>query len=120
MAYNPIRCHICKVLRCKTVNCIEKEPVFKRIDGQVQQPSSLRMIRLGASQVGIYYCDSCAGLEWNQSSDRKLPGGRGIPMGMKLGRPGSGVTQPINSGIDITHNSYQRRIRKLQAKVLSN
>ena len=33
---------------------------------------------------------------------------------MKLGRPGSGVTQPINSGIDIKHNSYQRRIRKLQ------
>ena len=40
-------------------------------------------------------------------------------MGMKFGRPGGGVTEPINSGVDIKHNSYQRRIRKLQAKVIS-
>ena len=41
-------------------------------------------------------------------------------MGMNLGRPGGGVTESINSGVDIKHNSYARRIRKLQAKVLSN
>ena len=119
MPYNPIRCYLCNVIRCKTIDCLEKEPVFKRINGEVRQSSSQRITRLAASQAGIYYCDSCAGLGWNQSSDRILPAGRGVHMGMKFGRPGGGVTEPINSGVDIKHNSYQRRIRKLQSKVIS-
>ena len=119
MAYNPIRCYLCNVERCKTLECTEKQPIFNQINGIVRQSSSQRMTRLGASQVGSYYCDKCASLEWNQSSDRQYPSGTGVRMGMKFGRPGSGVSEPIESGVDIKHGSYQRRIRKLQSKVLS-
>ena len=121
MAYNPIRCYLCNVLRCGSANCTEKDPVFNQINGQVRQSSSQRIIKLGAKNVGLHnYCVKCSSLLWNQSSDRYLSSGRGVQMSLKRGRPGGGVTQPINGGVDIKHNSYDRRIRKLQAKVLSN
>ena len=120
MAYNPIRCYLCNVERCKTENCVEKKTIFNQINGEVRQSSSQRLTRLGASQVGRYYCDKCAALEWNQSSDRPYATGQGIRMGMKFGRPGSGVTEPVGGGVDVKHGSYQRRIRKLQSKVLSS
>ena len=120
MAYNSTTCYICNVQKCKTTNCVEKKYVFKQINGEVRQSSSQRLIGLGASQVGRYYCDKCASLEWKQSSDREYAAGSGIHMGMKLGRPGSGVTDPTGGGVDVKHGSYQRRLRKLQAKVLSS
>ena len=120
MAYNEITCYLCNVERCKSNNCVEKDPIFKQINGEVRQSSSQRLTRLGASQVGRYYCDNCATLEWNQSSDRPYAMGSGIRMGMKFGRPGSGVTEPVSGGVDVKHGSYQRRLRKLQAKVLSS
>lgn len=119
MAYYPIRCYLCNVERCRTVGCVEKQPIFSQINGDVRQSSSQRMTRLGASHVGIYYCNTCTSLNWNQSSDRLQPSGLGVRMNMKFGRPGSGVTEPKGSGVDIKHGSYQRRIRKLQSKVLS-
>ena len=33
MAYNRIRCYLCNVIRCKTIDCLEKEAVFKSING---------------------------------------------------------------------------------------
>jgi|TARA_B110000467_G_C18288885_1_gene463474 hypothetical protein len=118
MAYNPIRCYLCNVQTCKTANCVEKQPIFKQINGEVRQSSSQRLTRLGASHVGRYYCDKCAPLEWNQSSDRPYASGSGIRMGMKLGRPGSGVSEPVGGGVDVKHGSYQRRLRKLHSKTI--
>ena len=63
MAYNSTTCYICNVQKCKTTNCVEKKYVFKQINGEVRQSSSQRLIGLGASQVGRYYCDKCASLE---------------------------------------------------------
>ena len=37
MAYNPIRCYLCNVERCKTLECTEKQPIFNQINGIVRQ-----------------------------------------------------------------------------------
>ena len=112
-------CPNCWINTCKITGCYNENIVNKRINGEVRQSSSQRLSKLTAAQVGQHYCTKCASLEWNQSSDRPLPAGKGVFMGMHLGRPGAGVTQPVGSVVDIKHNSYDRRLRKLKAKVLS-
>ena len=116
-------CPSCWINTCNISGCNEQ---ITSKDAQwwarrlVHPSSSQRLSKLTASQVGQYYCNKCATLEWNQSSDRPLPAGKGVIMGMKMGRPGSGVTQPVGGCVDIKHNSYDRRLRKLKAKVLSS
>jgi len=104
MSYDPMRCYLC--------------PTKMK---QVPKSSSERIIRVGALNVGEKLCvQPCYRMPWNQSSDRVNAAGTGVFMSKPLGRPGGGVRQPIQSGVDIKHNSYDRRLRKLQAKVLSS
>lgn len=98
---------------CKDVN-------NTKVKSEILSTSQL-MIKQGALNVGVNSCkQNCIPVRTNQSSDRLYASGRNIQMSKHLGRPGGGVTQPINGGVDIKHNSYNRRIRRLQAKVLSN
>ena len=121
MSYQPVRCYICNIEECKTHKCYLKSSTYNKINHKVGKSSSERAIKLGAQNVTDRFCiEQCPPMSWNQSSDRIHAGGNGVHMSMKLGRPGGGITQPLTGGVDIKHNSYARRIRKLQGKVLSN
>lgn len=87
----------------------------------VTMSTSQLVVKQGALNVGENSCkQNCIPVRTNQSSDRLYASGRNIQMSKHLGRPGGGVTEPVNGGVDIKHNSYNRRLRRLQAKVLSN
>ena len=121
MSYQPIRCYLCNIEHCNTLECKLNTATYKKINNRVSKSSSERLIRVGAQNVLDRAClDPCPPMSWNQSSDRVYASGTGVRMTMPLGRPGGGVSQPKNAGVDIKHNSYARRLRKLQGKVLSN
>jgi len=102
---------------CTSEGCINKGPIQKRINKEVGGSSSSYLIR----KVGKNAARCCnEDRLWHQSSDSIQPAGQNIRMSKYLGRPGGGTREPKGGGVDIKHNSYDRRLRKLHGKLFSS
>lgn len=124
----PVQCKSCSG-PCnvnKKSGCSYSESEQKKIWGQVRVPASLYVMNISALNIAgdsrnlpkKEYAD----VNWNQYSDRAVPGiqtayhptrGNSLKATLTSDRPGAGA--PAGKGVDVKHGSYARYLGRKKA-----
>ncbi|MHA2398937.1 MAG: hypothetical protein ACXADU_08620, partial [Promethearchaeota archaeon] len=127
--YGVSQCRTCGNSSCLTCDPSGSYNIInqKRIWNTVRVPASEYVMNLGSLTVYQQPNASYANVNWNQYSDRALPGNsmvsnitivpsRGNSTKSSITRLRPGSLKPGGKGVDIKHGSYDRYLARLKGK----